>query len=168
MPRTHKTSGFTLLELLLVLLILATCAAIAAPTLKGFSEGRRLPVTATRFVTTARWCRVQAISEGATYRLNVVPDENRWFVTKDDRTTGLNFVPVEDTYIGTSVTVPDGITLSTNLLPQPPDNTLFISFDPAGRSDMAQVRFTAGEANLDITCDTPMAGYHIVKPEVTQ
>ena len=53
MRRNMHNLGFTLMELVLVLAVIAICAAIAAPTLRGFAKGRLLPNTATELVTTA-------------------------------------------------------------------------------------------------------------------
>src|SRR3954462_8563114 len=92
-PRWHHRSAFTLIEIVLVLMVIAICAMVAAPKLANFSKGRALPNSATALATTARWCRVQALSEGVTYRLNLDPTGNRYWVTKADG-TGINFTQV--------------------------------------------------------------------------
>ena len=106
--KTHNL-GFTLMELVLVLAVIAICAAIAAPNLRGFAKGRLLPNTATALVTTARWCRVQALSEGTEYRLNFDTMGGKWWVTKADD-TGVTFANVTEEF-GREYTVPEGITI---------------------------------------------------------
>ncbi len=167
MPRRSNNSGFTLIELVLVMLILATCAAIAAPSLSGFTRGRRLPNTAQEFVTTARWCRAQAVSDGITYRLNLDMGVGRWWVTKDDG-TGTNFVTPTDQLMKIDYTVPDGIVMFTNLKPSPTDGLIYISFDPGGKCDVTTVHFSSDNgAYVDVLCDTSLSSYHIAS-QVTQ
>src|ERR1041384_8343624 len=60
MPRSGSKSGFTLVELLLVMVVLATIAALATPALRGFTKSRLLPNTALDLVSTARFCQEQA------------------------------------------------------------------------------------------------------------
>src|ERR1041384_7735966 len=115
---THNPAplGFTLIELVLVLAIICVCAMVVAPYLGGFTRGRVLPNTAAQFAATARWCRVQAITQGFSYRMNFDAGGGKWWVTKDDGTTGLSFAEVPDE-MGKEYTLPDGVLIETNLKP---------------------------------------------------
>jgi prepilin-type N-terminal cleavage/methylation domain-containing protein len=161
MARRSHNLGFTLIELILVMLILAICVAMAAPSLGGFTRGRRLPNTAQDFVTTARWCHNQAVSDGITYHLNLDQGGSRWWVTKDDG-TGTNFVDINDSMMKTDYTLPEGIVVQTTLKPSATDGLTYISFDPGGRSDVANVHFVSDNNFVDVASDTPLGGYHIV------
>ena len=64
--RTHhgKVRGFTLLELILVMVILSTVLAMAAPSLSGFFGSRQTHDTAAQILALTQLARSQAISEG--------------------------------------------------------------------------------------------------------
>jgi len=161
MARAGKISGFTLVELLLVMVILATIAALATPALRGFNRSRLLPNTAQELVTTARWCQIQAISEGLTYRLNFDAGAGTWYVTKDDG-TGINFSPVATSLVPEVFTLPEGISMEP-VIPQAKDGGVYISFDPGGRCDLGSITLRSESVAVVITCDTPMGSYYVVK-----
>jgi type II secretion system protein H len=156
--------GFTLMELVLVLAVLAICAAVAAPNLRGFARGRRLPNTATVLASTARWCRTQALSEGVEYRLNFDTADGRWWVTKSDD-TGSNFTSVAEE-IGLEYTVPDGITIQQIAFQSEAQTTAdgtYIAFRPGGKTDPATITLASETNAVQVTCESPLATYHIVK-----
>jgi Tfp pilus assembly protein FimT len=59
------------MELILVLVIISTMLALAAPSLRGFWTGARARDAATEVQSLARYARTQAAAEGRVYRLNV-------------------------------------------------------------------------------------------------
>jgi prepilin-type N-terminal cleavage/methylation domain-containing protein len=73
--------GFTLLELVLVMLIMATLLAVAVPSLSGFGAGRQLDQSAVQVVAVANWARDRAIQEGRVYRLNMDAAAGSYWVT---------------------------------------------------------------------------------------
>ena len=162
MRRTSTNLGFTLMELLLVLLIIAVVASIAAPTLSGFTRGRVLPNTAGNLVTTARWCRVQALVDSTTYHLNIDISGRRWWVTKDDGTG--NFVPVNGDY-GKEYILPDGVDFQGPIMFQSQisvsDGT-FVPFDSLGKTEVVTITLAADNHVVVVGCDTPLGSFHIV------
>ena len=150
--------GFTLIELVLVLAIIAVCAAVVAPSLAGFTRGRVLPNTAAQFAATARWCRSQAISEGVTYRLNFDADAGKWWVTKGEGTV---FKQVTDE-LGKEYPLPEGLVIKTDL--QSAEDGLYASFDPAGRTQPAMFRLESGDNWVEVVCETPLSSYRILPP----
>jgi prepilin-type N-terminal cleavage/methylation domain-containing protein len=164
MQRNRHKKGFTLMELVLVLTVIAICAAIAAPNLRGFAKGRMLPNTATALVSAARWCRVQALSEGVEYRLNFDTNNGKWWATKADD-TGTNFVNVDDDY-GREFTVPEGIAIESVAFPsesQASNQGVFIAFRAGGKTDPATITLASESNNVKVTCESPLGSFHIVK-----
>src|SRR2546428_7569496 len=100
--------GFTLLELIVVMLVLSVLFAMVAPSLSGFGAGRAAEQTASQIVTLSRWAREQAITEGRSYRLDFDPSNPIYFVTA---ATGAGFQRVGVDF-GRDFTIPDGVTLA--------------------------------------------------------
>src|SRR5256885_2775533 len=65
----RRRGGFTLLELVFVLLLLSVIASIVVPPMRNFARGRKLSDAARDVVSATNYARSQAISEGTTYRL---------------------------------------------------------------------------------------------------
>jgi prepilin-type N-terminal cleavage/methylation domain-containing protein len=161
--RTHN-SGFTLIELLLVMLLIAVAASIMAPSFSGFSRGRRLPNTATSLVTTAWWCRVQALTDGVTYRLVIDRSNRQWYVMKDDGTG--QFV-ASDQDQGKEHVLPEGIefgaiTFEKNYADENQQGD-FITFKMSGRTDVATIRLESDKGQyVEVANDMPLGTFHIV------
>ena len=142
MPQPRRTisslghPGFTLFELVLVLVIIAIALGVAAPALDNFAHARVPGNTAAQFVALAQYARTQAISNGTTYRINVDVPNRRWFLTKDDGTS--NFV-ADDSKFGQPFTLPDGITMDCSVTPT--NGAQIIEFQPNGRFDPATLHF---------------------------
>lgn len=84
MPTTPPASsralngGFTLVELLLVMALLAVVLGIALPTLSSFFKGRALDYEARRLLSLAHLAQSRAVSEGIPMQLWVDADENSY------------------------------------------------------------------------------------------
>ncbi|MGA4644903.1 pilus assembly FimT family protein [Limisphaera sp. 4302-co] len=57
-------AGFTLIELILVMAVLATVLAVAAPSLSRFFQGRKVEEEAMRFLALTRYAQSRAVAEG--------------------------------------------------------------------------------------------------------
>ena len=55
-----RWAGFTLVELILVLMVLTVMVSIVAPSLRGFGVGRQSSDAATQILSLAQWARAQA------------------------------------------------------------------------------------------------------------
>jgi prepilin-type N-terminal cleavage/methylation domain-containing protein len=159
--RRQVRRGFTLMELVLVLMIIAISAMIAAPKIGNFAKGRSLPNTALDLATTARWCRVMALNDGVEYRLNFDADAGSYWVSKDDG-SGENFTVVTRE-IGSEVTMPDGIVMSCTDVPVREDGT-YLTFSPGGQKDLAVITLQSDGRTLEVMCETPTSPYRVFDP----
>ena len=76
-------SGFTLLELLVVLVIVSVMAAFVGPRLAGSMSNMNLKTASKRIAASLRYARSQAISESRTYAALFDLDKNRVTIRGD-------------------------------------------------------------------------------------
>jgi type II secretion system protein H len=156
MNRRAFQPGFTLLELVLVMVIACTALALAAPSMTGWRRGAQLRGKAEEFLAMARLARTQAITNATTYR--VVLDVN----TATFRLTvqqGDQFVDVNDT-LSQPITVPEGskveLTKSETTSQMAGSSSDGITFYPNGRTEPAKVRFSDDAGRVfEVECVSP-------------
>lgn len=91
-------NGFTLFELLVVLLIIGLAAAFTVPNLAGSLTGMNLRTSAKKISAALRFARSRAVSEMRPYSAFFDLDKNRFsIVTKKQDDDGLNLGKEEDT-----------------------------------------------------------------------
>ena len=156
MIKRRAHSGFTLMELILVMAILAIVLALAAPKLTGWREAGKLRNSADDFISATRFARAQAVSSG--YVCVVAIDKQGGaFVVKQQN--GQNFTNVDGEF-GQPLTILDGgqidsIDSGKTAIDQ-------ITFYPTGRVQPASVKITAGDGeSVTITCATPADDFAI-------
>jgi general secretion pathway protein H len=159
--RSHVRAGFTLLELVLVLLIISVAIAIVMPSLSNTARGRRVGDTAAQLVTLTNYAHNQAISEGKLYRLNLQPNGSGFWLTmqQDDG----QFVELGQE-MGQRVDVPEDLRLETDL-PRQQDGGTYVTFRPNGRCEPAPVNFRVSDGAggvTQITCESSTELFHIV------
>jgi prepilin-type N-terminal cleavage/methylation domain-containing protein len=154
--RTHP--AFTLLELILVMAIVAIIVAMASPMLRGFGEARRGDNCAAELVALTQWARTQAITRGATFRLNLDPNARTYWLTVDQG-DGTFVSPGSE--FGRAFLAPDGVTIDWNVAPQ--QDGQYVSFWPSGRTDSAAIRVTnpSGEVT-QVACLSATETFHVL------
>jgi len=90
-----RARGFTLLELLLVLALLAMAVAIAAPSLSRFFHGRALDSEGRRMVSMTRYAQSRAVSEGVPMVMWFNPDQGTYGVEAEMTYTDTDTKAVE-------------------------------------------------------------------------
>lgn len=73
-----RTPGFTLLEVLVVLVIIAMATTFAAMALSGGLDGMRLRSSTKEIAAQLRYTRTQAIATGMPQRFSIDPRGHRW------------------------------------------------------------------------------------------
>ena len=156
-----RDRAFTLLELILVLVILSTVLAMAAPSLRGFFASRQTHDTAAQILALTQFARSQAISEGIVYRLNFDTLECTYWLTA--RQAGA-FERLK-TEFGQSFTLPKDMVMELEELDKE-EGQMFLKFTPQGTVTAGIVRLIdrAGRA-LEITCPTVTESFSIIELE---
>jgi prepilin-type N-terminal cleavage/methylation domain-containing protein len=77
-------SGYTLLELVLVVVIIALIAVMATPSLHSTYLNLRLTSAADQVRAAWATARLQAVNEGRPYRFGIIPNKGNYRVAPDD------------------------------------------------------------------------------------
>jgi prepilin-type N-terminal cleavage/methylation domain-containing protein len=158
-PAPKKSAGFTLLELVLVMLILTILVGLVAPSLRGFATGRKTTDAAAQLVAVARWARTQAITESTTYHLNLDPAAGTYWVTVLDVAGADQRI---QTSLGQIYRVPEGVTLESDLPTDQGHQT--INFYATGRADPGTIRLRGERQEIQVVCLSATEGYHVAAP----
>ncbi len=151
----------TLLELILVMVILSTVLAMAAPSLRGFFTSRRSEDAAAQILALTQLARSQAISEGIIYRLNFETQERTYWLTALQAGA---FEPLK-TGFGQVFELPKDVEVELEGLRQD-DRDVFLEFTPYGTVTAGTIRLIdrRGRA-IEITCPTVTESFSIVEPQ---
>lgn len=74
----HQTQGFTLIELMVTIVILAVLVTIAAPAMSDFIEKRRLVGAAEEIQSQIQYARTEAVKQSRELHISI--DENEWCI----------------------------------------------------------------------------------------
>lgn len=146
-------SGFTLLELVLVMLLVAVALAISAPTLRGFRQAHDLDGHARSVVALTTWARTQAVSEGRTYVLSATPVQVR---------TGAGLTETKDQWQATPIDADPDAPEPTSSLARFVPGDVQVELMTLDGQPLAEVEFAA-----DGTVSPP-AKFHLTGPEGVQ
>ncbi len=146
------SSGFTLIELIVVLLVLAIGASFLAPRLRD-PDATALASSAARLATTARYLYDEAAYQRLPMRLNFDLDNQTYFVTVlGGDPDAPEFVPVSDG-LAKPTTLPDAVVFRDVVLPAVgtvSEGIVFAQFSPDGWADPLVVHLR-GRAGGDAT-----------------
>ncbi len=158
--RQPLAAGFTLLELVLVMVIICTVLAMAAPSLRGFFASRQTADAAAQIVALTHLARSRAVAEGRLYRLNLDVEAGTYRLTVQEGGTFRNL----GSEFGRLFSLPDG-TLASWEAPAEAVSRGYIQFYPSGRTEPATVRLTGRRGKIvEITCLSPMELFRVVIP----
>jgi general secretion pathway protein H len=152
--RERGPRAFTLLELVLVMVIISTVLAMAAPSLRGWSKGAKLRDAADQVLSLTRLARTQAISTATVYQLNVDSQAGTYFLTQQQArlqsSHGQTFTMPQDTRIE--------LTVSGNNAAR--NSTSAVEFYPDGRTQPAIIKLTDDAGRImQIQCASPVENF---------
>ena len=159
--REHPAGAkaFTLLELILIMIILCTVLAMAAPSLRGFFTSRQLNDMTEQILAMTRYAKVQAVFESRYHRVNFDPYQRLYWISSrreslyerlDNNFGNLYSIPAEIDVTFDNVSYEDGI--------------YYFEFDPEGYSKEAAVRLKDNQDNIqEVICYSPAENYEIVE-----
>jgi prepilin-type N-terminal cleavage/methylation domain-containing protein len=136
-------AGFTLMELMLVMLVVSVVLAITAPSLRGFFASRQTADAALSMASLTKWARSQAISRGRCCRLNVDPASGTYWLTVQQ---GGMFSELH-TDLGRRRRLPEGASVRVRNDGADPSLT-YVQFFPTGRSDPASIEIRGRQGEL--------------------
>lgn len=156
-PALLGISGFTLLELVLVMVIACIALGIAAPSLRGLARGSRGREAAKNIVSLARWARSRAAAEARSYCLRFDPSAGTYSVLA---ASGASYAPIPIEF-GRIFSFPEGYRIQ---LVQPSGSEPYcIRFYPDGRGDIARIRILGpGVEEVEVAALSPTESYRIV------
>jgi len=100
----RKNSGFTLMELILVLVVIGVVLAISSPSLRGFFASRGTADAAATMLSLTKYARTEAVSRGRPCRLNIDTQSGAYWLTVQDAG---RYVPL-DNEMGQRFQLPEG------------------------------------------------------------
>lgn len=119
--------GFTLLELVLVLLLTSMILALSVPQLSGFLKGRRAADASAQILALANYARTQAVGTGSVYRLNLDEQTQTYWLSIQ---RGVEFYELGSEF-GRHFTLPQEIKAKWD--PVQGGSASWIDFHPDGR-----------------------------------
>lgn len=159
---TANVSGFTLLELIMVMVIISTLLAIASPSLKGFFSSRRIHDAASNILSLLKLARSQAITEGRSYRLNLDVEKGSYWLTAVE---GGVFNELK-TEFGSTFILPDDTSIEFEKENSDDSVEKYIQFYPEGRAQPGLIKLTDRHGDVvEIMSSSPLERYRVIIPE---
>jgi prepilin-type N-terminal cleavage/methylation domain-containing protein len=159
--RGGRTGGFTLLELVLVMMIICTVLAMAAPSLRGFFASHQTQDAAACIVALAGFARSQAIAEARVYRLNFDTEQGTYWLTA--QSTGA--FELLGTEFGRTFLLPEGTELNFES-GEAAGQSSYVDFYPTGRVDPATITLTGRRGDtVVVACASATEQFHVVAPD---
>lgn len=151
-------TGFTLIELILVMLILCTVLGMAGPSLRGFFSQRQMDDTAACMLSLTQFAQSQAVCEARHYRVNIDIDDRTYWLTVKDKGV---FRKLKTSW-GRIFILPPEITVKVWDLER--DGSLrLIEFSPEGRTTPGAIQFVGPRGDTrQLICRSATEGFAIL------
>ena len=146
---TARQAGFTLIEMMVVIVIIATCAALVIPRLPS-TEAGRLKTSARNLASGIRFLNDQAVITKGIYHLKLNLAESSTTIVKLSAIG--DELPPDDQYMGRKL-VEEGITIEDVTVPRlgmVSEGEVVISFGPGGNPDCVTIHLLGGKEHYTI------------------
>ena len=164
-PHHVPSGGFTLLELVLVMVLLTILLGAVAPSLRGFLTASRSRDAAAQLVAVMHWARARAAADSRVYRLNIDAAAGAYRLTVQE---GDEFVPVPNDF-GQPFTLPPNSQIALTPIggeAMATDSNGVIDFHPDGRSGTAVLHLTDAHGDvIVVACKAPSEPYRVLSAE---
>jgi len=154
--------GFTLLELMVVIVLMATIAMIAIPRFKSLFEVN-LKSSMRQLAGTIKFCFNEAIIKQSTIRLNFDVETGMYYhstlITSADSSLG-EFVPMPSS-VSEQKTLPDGVFFEDIITPrsyEKEEDEAYIMFYPTGYAEKAVIHIKDADENQYTLLVKPLTG----------
>ncbi|MCF7954276.1 MAG: prepilin-type N-terminal cleavage/methylation domain-containing protein [Phycisphaerae bacterium] len=161
-PRRVSSGGFTLLELILVMIILCTVLGMAAPSLRGFFSSRQINDAAEHLVAVARYAKVQSVYQSRPYRLNFERQENDAYEYWLSSIDASEYKRLENDF-GNRFKIPKGIEVDFEKFSND-GGISYVDFSPQGYSRECRIELQDESDNfVDVVCYGPAENFELVE-----
>lgn len=150
----RRLRGFTLFELIAVMVLVAVVMAMAAPALQGFTARSQASDAAATLLAAVNLARQRALQDGMPYRINVNTDDNTCNLT---RRSGYAFTNITDTW-GADIHIERTVTLMW----QSPQREAHITFEPDGSAESRVLRVVGPRGDVFVIAVDPTTGRYAV------
>ena len=146
--RKLATAGFSMLELLVGMAILAAAALVVLPSAERAISSRTLDAAASELASIARTTRADAVRSGVERRLILDRESRRYWI---DGSTAVRRLPS-----------PIGIAMASGTKPPTTDGVYSIRFLPSGSSSGGRIALSNGSRHVTVVVDWMTGGACVV------
>jgi general secretion pathway protein H len=151
---SYKSKGFTLLELLIVVLIIALVLAVSYPALSRGSTALHLRTTARDVLNTFRYAREKSVTEQTAMRITVDREKQKLILTNDLGENGREYFFPHDVRM-------QRIALAGKVTDE---GSVVIRFLPNGSSDNAEILIRSETGSSFRIIADPITGGARIEP----
>lgn len=155
----HPESGFTLIELILVLVLIAIITTAATPALRGFTQRGSLDDAAAALLALTQQAQTRSAHESVPYRIVFNLDAHTAWLEKigDEGYELIDTTGIEPVTWNRELTVASDIEPDIYQL-------LIINFEPTGLVTPGNIVLEQNHHLLALTCDAATERYRLVTP----
>lgn len=154
-----KHRGFTLLELILVMIIMCTVLAMAAPSLRGFFSSRKIADVAEQILALTHYAKTQSVYQSGYYRLNFEPTQREYWLSSLDKG---QFQRLKSDF-GSKFTIPGDIEIDFENFDRQ-GSLYYIDFRPEGYSRQCRILLEDDKENyIDVVCYGPAENFEVIE-----